>query len=111
MEVADANKHIQDYLKYYIEFPHPPKYAVMLNGAWGIGKTHLVRKLLREHFKGSEKKLPYKYVSLYGVESVEELDSAVLAAHFPILDSKAAKGILRASGMAFEFFGIESKPN
>jgi hypothetical protein len=42
---TSANKHLYDYLSYYVALPHPPKYAVLINGPWGIGKTYIVEDL------------------------------------------------------------------
>ena len=39
----DKNKHVKDFLDYYLNFSREPKYAVMLNGAWGTGKTFLIK--------------------------------------------------------------------
>jgi hypothetical protein len=110
MASDDANAHVKEYLKHYIEFPHAPRYAVMLRGAWGIGKTYLVRRYLDDYFSSKGGKAGYKYVSLYGVTNIEEIDSAVMAAHYPLLSGKAAKLFARAAGMGLEFAGIESKP-
>ena len=73
----DPNAHIRENLKYYLELPHPPYHAIMLEGPWGGGKTHLVKRLLGELKKSGTK---HVYVSLYGVGSKAEFDRAVLTA-------------------------------
>ena len=50
-KASDRNDHIREYLKYYISFPRSPGYAVLLNGAWGIGKTFLIKKCLMSILK------------------------------------------------------------
>src|SRR4051794_28893532 len=45
--VMDRNKHVKDYIAYYTNFPYPPRFAVMLNGPWGIGKTFLLKAMLK----------------------------------------------------------------
>ena len=37
------NKHIKEFLNYYIELPNP-QYAVLLKGKWGSGKTHFINE-------------------------------------------------------------------
>jgi DNA polymerase III delta prime subunit len=44
----DRNEHIKEYLKYYVGLSRSPGYAVLLNGAWGIGKTFLVKRFAEE---------------------------------------------------------------
>lgn len=87
-ERVDPNKHIREYLSYYIELQHAPHYAVLLTGVWGIGKTFLIRQILNDYYKNRESK--YIYLSLYGLSSYEDLDRALRNAIFPILDNKAA---------------------
>ena len=38
-----VNAHIHQYLTSYLKRENP-QYAVMLNGAWGCGKTFFIRK-------------------------------------------------------------------
>ena len=84
---VDQNKHVREYLNYYIEFTGAPRYAVLLKGAWGIGKTYLVRQILDNHF--SDRDGNYIYLSLYGLSSYEDLDRALRNAIFPILNKKS----------------------
>src|SRR4029077_13905269 len=75
-------------------------FAVFLNGAWGIGKTFLIRKILKEHF--TDKK-DYVYVSLYGLTNIEEIDSALFQSMYPALGWKGTKifGRLASAGLKF----------
>lgn len=41
------NHHMKACLAYYIGFFHPPRYAVLLNGAWGIVKKFLLKAFLK----------------------------------------------------------------
>jgi KAP family P-loop domain len=84
---ADHNRHVREYLAYYISLGHLPKYAVMINGPWGIGKTFLVRKSLRELGHLGE----HVYVSLYGLQSIDAIDSALFSAIHPLVGPKGAK--------------------
>lgn len=93
-------------MRYYIEFNHAPQYAVLLKGAWGIGKTFLVRKILDAHHAGSEKK--YIYISLYGSSSYEDIDRSLQNAIYPVLDSKAAVVGTKLAKAALGFFKIKT---
>src|SRR5687768_6444579 len=64
----NPNQHIKDYLSYYLSFSMPPRFAVLLNGPWGIGKTFLVRTFVDSLAKGEFR---YVYVSLYGLTSLD----------------------------------------
>ncbi|WP_321335871.1 hypothetical protein [uncultured Cohaesibacter sp.] len=66
--------HLEDYLSYYKDL-QAPGYAVLVTGAWGIGKTFQVTHSLSE----SES----LYVSLYGLQSVDQIHARVFAAAFP----------------------------
>jgi hypothetical protein len=98
---VDDNRHVKEYLKYYIHFPHSPQYAVLLDGPWGIGKTFVVKKCLNEHFDDPTK---YVYVSLYGLTSIEDIDCALYYAKYPALASKAAQLAGRGIKTALKFF-------
>ena len=50
-----VNSHIINSLKSYIENPDP-RYALMLKGKWGCGKTYLVNQWIEDTFKNPEKK-------------------------------------------------------
>lgn len=77
----DRNKHVKEYLAYYVKFPQPPRFAVLINGPWGIGKTFL----LKEFLKPLEPEIRHVYVSLYGLTSLDEIDDALFRAMYPRL--------------------------
>jgi hypothetical protein len=72
-----SNNHIKAYLEYYVALPGAPGYAVLINGAWGIGKTHVIGKLV-EQLKANGRAV--NWVSLYGVQSPDEIDLRLIAA-------------------------------
>ena len=91
----DSNGHIRDYLAHYLAFPHAPHFAVLLDGPWGVGKTHLLRAFLARAAKGQK----VAYVSLYGMKSSDEIEEALFAALYPVASGKAAKfatGVVKA---------------
>ncbi|MGJ0355270.1 P-loop NTPase fold protein [Aliarcobacter cryaerophilus] len=94
------NKHIKEFLNYYIGLPNP-QYAVLLKGKWGSGKTHFINEYKNELNKNKQK---YIYVSLYGVTSYDEIETKFLEAIYPrlynkktIFAGKIAKQLLKAT--------------
>ncbi len=65
---------LSTYLRYYSTL-EKPGYAVLVTGPWGVGKTYQVKKLIPE----SER----YFVSLYGLNSPNDIHDAVLAACLP----------------------------
>ncbi|MBC3794976.1 P-loop NTPase fold protein [Spirosoma utsteinense] len=65
------NKHIEEYLEYYVSMMSPPNYAVLLRGSWGSGKSFFIKSFMN---KDSTRK--YLYVSLYGISSFEDIETA-----------------------------------
>jgi hypothetical protein len=51
--------------------------ALVLQGTWGRGKTHLWRALMKEQFSSADAKKQYAYVSLFGINSLDELKVAI----------------------------------
>ena len=86
--ISEPNKHIQDYLDYYFDGKKNFEYAVLLNGAWGSGKTWFVKKYL-EKKEDQGKKICY--VSLNGITKTSLIDEAIFKSIHPILGSQGAK--------------------
>lgn len=89
-----ANAAITKFLDYYVDPSRPFDYAVMVNGPWGSGKTHLVKEFLRG--KSSLKSL---YVTLNGISSVDQIDQQFYRQLHPVLSSRGM-GIAVAIGRA-----------
>lgn len=53
-------------------------YAVMINGGWGSGKTHFVKKVLIPQLEKMNIAKKAVYVSLYGLKTNESLTSSIL---------------------------------
>ena len=64
-----------DYLDHYVSLSNPG-YAVLVTGAWGVGKTFQVERKLQ-----SENPI---YVSLYGEPTVDAIQEALLVASAPL---------------------------
>lgn len=66
--------HLEHYLAFY-EGREAPGYAVLVTGAWGSGKTYQVKRAIDEPRRC--------YVSLFGLQSSNDISAAVFAAMFP----------------------------
>ena len=84
-----------------------PRYAVLLSGPWGSGKTWLVRDSLGTAVP--QKK--FVYISLYGVSTSQQIDEEIFRQLHPVLGSKgsrlagaALKSILQL-GLKFDLDG------
>lgn len=91
-----ANASITKFLDYYVDRSRPFDYAVMVNGPWGSGKTHLVKEFLNN--KSSLKPL---YVTLNGISSADQIDQEFYRQLHPILSSRGmrvAGAVARALG-------------
>lgn len=86
--------HLEEYLNYY-KNREAPGYAVLVTGEWGTGKTYQVRKIF-------EKDEEY-YVSLFGLQTADDVHAAVLA----VMDPKMAKvkSFVGGAGKAAEGLG------
>jgi Cdc6-like AAA superfamily ATPase len=104
-EAESSNRHITEFLKYYFSFRGSPHYAVLLKGAWGIGKTHLIKQVLTTL---AQQEIPYCYVSLFGVGKIEDIDDALLSALYPAMFSSVGKLAGHAAKAALKFFKIDS---
>ena len=89
---------LKEYLDYYKSIS-APGYAVLVSGAWGVGKTYQVKKALK-----ADK--PY-YVSLFGLESREAIEVALLTEANPSLKKKKG-GLKWSSEKAKEAGGLYS---
>ncbi|MCM2284459.1 MAG: KAP family NTPase [Desulfobacula sp.] len=99
--MASDNQHIRDFLTYYCLLNSSPEYAVLIKGLWGTGKSWFIQECLNEL---QNKGQGHLYVSLYGVTSVEDIESEFFRQLHPWLASKSVKllgmltkGLLKAT--------------
>ena len=71
------SEHICEYLAYYVAFEQAPRFAVLIDGRWGIGKTYLI-----EAFLASVRTTEFQavYVSLSGLGASAEIDRELFRA-------------------------------
>ena len=86
--ISAPNKHIEEYLDYYFDGKKKFEYAVLLNGAWGSGKTWFVKKYIEKQISKDKK---VAYISLNGISKTSEIDEAIFKCIHPVLGSKQAK--------------------
>ena len=67
---------LESYLDYYKSLSNPG-YAVLITGAWGVGKTYQVKDALKAN--------EFYYISLFGLESREAIEAALLTEANPSL--------------------------
>lgn len=75
----NPNEHIRTVILDYITVENPG-YALLLNGPWGVGKTHIVNQLRDsgEALEGAH------FVSCFGLQSTEDLELATSIALHPV---------------------------
>lgn len=74
--MSDIN-HINNLVSSYVK-AKDTDYAIMIFGDWGCGKTYYVENELKEIIKNSQASKKLLYISLYGIQSVEEIDTRIL---------------------------------
>lgn len=94
-------KELIESIEDYIKKPYTD-YAIMINGEWGSGKTHFWNHKLRgriEAIRNSKGKL-YKtiYISLYGINSIEEISKKIFLETNPLVSKTLKKFVDNAEG-------------
>ena len=89
------NTNLLDIFEQYLRIE--TNYAVILNGSYGIGKTHFFKQELSKKIKeislpkDERKKYIPIHISLFGFKTLEEIQTAIFVELFPILKSKGVK--------------------
>ena len=81
----NPNKHITEYLHYYLGLKNEPEYAILLRGKWGSGKSWYINDFI------SKSNTEFIYVSLNGVTSFKEIEDSFFQQLHPVLASKGMK--------------------
>lgn len=82
----NKNQHIIDNLDNYLSLTNP-EYAFLINGEWGIGKTYFIEK----YIENKKDKYQLIKISLFGLKSINEINSNIYQNLHPILGSKHAR--------------------
>ena len=87
------NENIENYLYTYMDNPDP-RYAVLLKGKWGSGKSYFIKNWIND-YKGKEKDnlvvLEPIYVSLYGFREIHQIKHALDRVLHPFVYSKGVE--------------------
>ncbi|MCF6220739.1 MAG: KAP family NTPase [Robiginitomaculum sp.] len=93
--MSTRNK-IENYLKNWVNTQTPPKFGVLIEGKWGAGKTHFIKSILTK--KGFTKKKTI-YLSLFGMSSIENLETQLFFASANIAQKTFHRGASIASSL------------
>lgn len=115
MKEEQINQAIKDYL-----LIAQTSYALMINGKWGCGKTYYWNNTISPELisktvsiNDAKKEIFYKpiYISLYGIENIEEISKRIFLELIPKTGESKAAGILSTIGskmvsVASNFFNL-----
>ncbi|UXM96106.1 KAP family NTPase [Bartonella sp. HY329] len=98
MENQAHNAEVAAYIKDYLNNKNFAQFAVLLTGKWGSGKTHFILDLKKQydalspHEKLNEnKEFNWIYVSLNGIDTVEEIEKRIFTVAHTWLNNTAVK--------------------
>ncbi|SLN09980.1 KAP family P-loop domain protein [Roseivivax jejudonensis] len=66
-----ARNQIRRFLSDWVNSPDNPKFAVMLEGRWGCGKTHFIQQVVSEPNFTRRKTI---YLSLFGISNLQDFE-------------------------------------
>jgi hypothetical protein len=89
--MSGPNQHITKFLNYYCTLDQP-EYAVLINGSWGIGKSHFISNFIKQQ---PQDKLKFYSISLFGIKTLQELNSEIFSLIHPKIGSKKAQLVYR----------------
>lgn len=116
------NEHVKEYCEQFIESQENPHYALFIKGDWGTGKTYFINQLLdkykdeEEDSKANINKSDIVKISLFGVQTSEDIDLKIFQAIHPTLSSKGMKiagAVLRSAikfGTNFDLGDLKEVP-
>lgn len=81
-----SNNELRVFLQGFSKGSMAPKYAVMLDGAWGAGKTWFIKDFIDK--LDDETKERVLYVSLYGLTKPADIEDAFFQQLYPRLSNK-----------------------
>ena len=75
-------------------------YAIMINGEWGVGKTHFWNNKIRKKIESMQlngKRFTTIYMSLYGISNLEEISKKIFIETTQLMDKNLRK-FMEANG-------------
>lgn len=108
------NEEITYRIKQYLELD--TNYAIIINGDYGIGKTHYIKnylfpKIAELKIVNSEKDEVYIpiLISLFGAKSIEDIQNQIFVELYPILKKRGAKIVAGLGNTVLKYFGSNLK--
>ena len=116
--MSNSNKHIEEFLDYYLKNETSPDYAVLITGCWGSGKTYFIRRYLEG--KGTAGKDVVKtfdwltgfekytviYVSLFGMKTRKDINKKIERILHPKVNSKKLDYLPDAASLVGNLAGV-----
>lgn len=91
--------------KYLLDKTYP--YAIMIDGAWGSGKTFFIKKYMEKSQKENSKH--YIYISLYGVTDISDINKQIRLQYYLGRNRVKQKYELTKLGTSIVFDILENK--
>lgn len=82
-----GNHHAHTALEEYINSSYAPRYAIMLTGPWGSGKSWFIKNEIESLAKHGKRIL---YISTYGMSSIKDIATAIYQQIHPLMSSRPA---------------------
>lgn len=101
-----VNAHLYEFLHKYASAVESPFYAVLLNGKWGVGKTHTIKRFISDYDKNGEHHL---YISLNGMATSSDVDMAIFQSAYPALQWKSTNLAGQLARSALKYLRVESE--
>lgn len=108
-----VNYQAAEFLDYYCDDKTRADYAVLIDGAWGSGKTLFILDYLKKHNTKLKRQDPLQpnaiYVSLFGLRTSEDVRAALFAAAHRYLATGTSRFVgLVAAGLLDKFTGVKN---
>ncbi len=89
------NENLKKVIRQYLEIE--TNYALVINGKYGIGKTHYFKNILAPEItklspqEDASKKFVPIHISLFGISTIEQVQTQIFLSLYPILKNKNLK--------------------
>jgi len=108
------NEEITYRIEQYLELD--TNYAIIINGDYGIGKTHYIKnelfpkiaKLKIPNLEYDETYIPI-LISLFGAKSIEDIQNQIFVELYPILKKRGVKIVAGLGNTVLKYFGSNLK--
>lgn len=84
------NEHVINYCQDFITAKEKPEFAIFIKGPWGCGKTFFINSLI-DSLDPTFVKERVLRISLYGITSIDEIDTKLFESLHPVLSSNGVK--------------------